>query len=87
MGWKSHEYIGNGGLITYNKVITAREVLKNYEVDTLQKDLYAYAPNGDVENNTAQVDEITTTDHSKIAIAHVSILFKKNFINLHIHNA
>ena len=81
MGIKSREYIGNGGLIADHKVLVASEVFKDYEVIIRDKNLYGYAPKGVTNKNIAQVLTIHNSIRSKIAIAQVSRLFKKNVLN------
>ena len=82
MGIESQEYIGNGGLITGQKVLVAREVLKDYEVMTEDKNLYGYAPKGVPSKNIFQVTAIFTSERIKISIAQVSTLFEKNCIKV-----
>ena len=81
MGMKSREYIGNGGLISGNKVIVAREVVKDYLVILREKNLYGYAPKGVPNKNIAQVLSIKRTIRSYIAVAQVSRLFQKTVLN------
>ena len=80
VGIESREYIGNGGLITGQKVLVAREVLKDYEVMVQDKNLYGYAPKGIPNKNIAKVTAKFTTEQRKISIAQVSTPFEKNVL-------
>ena len=80
VGIESSKYIGNGGLITGQKVLVAREVLKDYEVMTEDKNLYGYAPKGVPNKNIFKVTAIYISDQRKISIAQVSTLFGKTVL-------
>ena len=80
VGIESREYIGNGGLITGQKVLVAREVLKDYEVMVQDKNLYGYAPKGIPNKNIAKVTAIYTADETEISMAQVSTLFEKTVL-------
>ena len=77
MGITSQKYIGYGSLVKREMILAAREILKDYEKRTMQKELFAHPANVGPDTYIARVSSITFSPHCRFSIAHVSKLLKK----------
>ena len=78
VGKTSREYIGNGGFISDDMVLVAREILKDYEERTIEKNLYLHSTNGASDKYIAQVYTIISSPNCGISVACVSKLLKNS---------
>ena len=74
VGEVSRVYIGNGGLVSFDLVLVAREILKDYEGRTLEKNLYLHPANVASDKYIAQVYAIIASPYCGISVARVSKL-------------
>ena len=77
VGTTSHKYIGYGSLVNREMILVAREILKDYEKRTMQKELFAHPANVGPDTYIARVNSITFSSLCRISIAHVSKLLRK----------
>ena len=77
VGETSRKYIGNGGLVANDLVLTSSEILKDYERRTMDKYLYVHSTNGGSDENISHVYLIFTSPDCGISIARVSTLLKR----------
>ena len=76
VGEVSRVYIGNGGLVSDDLALVAREILKDYEERTIYKNLYLHSTNGASDKYIARVYIILTPPDCEISVARVSKLFR-----------
>ena len=78
VGKTSRENIGNGGLVSDDQVLVSREILKDYEGRTVEKNLYLHSTNGASDEYIAQVYTIISSPNCGISVARVSKLLKNS---------
>ena len=77
VGKTSRKYIGNGGLVVNDLVLTSREILKDFGKRTMDKYLYVHSTNDGSDENIVQVYRVFTSPDCGISIARVSTLLKR----------
>ena len=77
VGITTQEYIGYGSLVNREMILVAREILKDYEKRTMEKELFAHPANVGPDTYIAKVNSISFSSHCRISIARVSKLLRK----------